>query len=164
MAARRERAAPGGRSAVVNTVYIPLAEEPGLVKRFGEEYLAYMRNVPRWIPRARGRHDYPEPKRVRNLAEKHASIGSQRLDFQPISAKKPDPILTHFFDIQAPCEYDLKRWGDWWFGWEKSAFAKQNRRKSDARLRAFYHLRNPSSSACDFLLKSRVKPWRCFAA
>ena len=35
---------------VVNAVYIPLAEEPGLVKRFGDEYLAYKRNVPRWIP------------------------------------------------------------------------------------------------------------------
>ena len=32
-------------------VYIPLVEEPGLLKRFGEEYLTYKRNVPRWIPR-----------------------------------------------------------------------------------------------------------------
>jgi protein-S-isoprenylcysteine O-methyltransferase Ste14 len=38
---------------VVNTVYIPLAEEPGLVKRFGADYLAYKQNVPRWIPRMR---------------------------------------------------------------------------------------------------------------
>ena len=37
--------------AVVNTFYIPLSEEPGLVKRFGEDYLAYKRNVPRWVPR-----------------------------------------------------------------------------------------------------------------
>ena len=37
-----------------NAVYIPLAEEPGLVKRFGDEYLAYKRNVPRSIPRMRG--------------------------------------------------------------------------------------------------------------
>jgi protein-S-isoprenylcysteine O-methyltransferase Ste14 len=36
---------------VVNAVYIPLFEEPGLVKRFGEEYLTYRKNVPRWIPR-----------------------------------------------------------------------------------------------------------------
>ena len=36
---------------IVNAVYIPLAEEPGLVKRFGEDYLAYKQNVPRWIPR-----------------------------------------------------------------------------------------------------------------
>ncbi len=34
-----------------NAVYIPLAEEPGLAKRFSDEYLAYQRNVPRWIPR-----------------------------------------------------------------------------------------------------------------
>jgi protein-S-isoprenylcysteine O-methyltransferase Ste14 len=37
----------------VNAVYIPLAEEPGLVKRFGSDYLAYKRNVPRWVPRLR---------------------------------------------------------------------------------------------------------------
>jgi protein-S-isoprenylcysteine O-methyltransferase Ste14 len=37
-----------------NAVYIPLAEEPGLVKRFGDDYLAYKQNVPRWIPRLRG--------------------------------------------------------------------------------------------------------------
>jgi protein-S-isoprenylcysteine O-methyltransferase Ste14 len=39
--------------AAVNMVYIPLAEEPGLEKRFGEDYLAYKINVPRWIPRVR---------------------------------------------------------------------------------------------------------------
>jgi protein-S-isoprenylcysteine O-methyltransferase Ste14 len=38
---------------VLNVVYIPLAEEPGLVERFGEDYLAYKQNVPRWIPRLR---------------------------------------------------------------------------------------------------------------
>jgi protein-S-isoprenylcysteine O-methyltransferase Ste14 len=38
---------------IANTVYIPLAEEPGLVKRFGEEYEVYRRNVPRWVPRLR---------------------------------------------------------------------------------------------------------------
>jgi protein-S-isoprenylcysteine O-methyltransferase Ste14 len=37
----------------LNVVYIPLAEEPGLVKRFGADYLAYKQNVPRWIPRMR---------------------------------------------------------------------------------------------------------------
>jgi protein-S-isoprenylcysteine O-methyltransferase Ste14 len=36
---------------VVNSVYIPLSEEPGLVKRFGDDYLAYRRHVPRWVPR-----------------------------------------------------------------------------------------------------------------
>jgi protein-S-isoprenylcysteine O-methyltransferase Ste14 len=37
----------------VNATYIPLVEEPGLVDRFGDEYLAYRRNVPRWVPRIR---------------------------------------------------------------------------------------------------------------
>lgn len=34
-----------------NLVYIPLVEEPGLVRRFGAAYERYRRNVPRWIPR-----------------------------------------------------------------------------------------------------------------
>jgi protein-S-isoprenylcysteine O-methyltransferase Ste14 len=38
---------------IVNVLYIPLSEEPGLAKRFGEEYEVYRRNVPRWIPRLR---------------------------------------------------------------------------------------------------------------
>lgn len=38
---------------IVNVVYIPLFEEPGLVKRFGADYLTYKQNVPRWIPRVR---------------------------------------------------------------------------------------------------------------
>lgn len=37
--------------ALLNAAYIPFSEEPGLVKRFGEEYLTYKRNVPRWVPR-----------------------------------------------------------------------------------------------------------------
>jgi protein-S-isoprenylcysteine O-methyltransferase Ste14 len=36
---------------IVNAAYIPVAEEPGLVERFGDDYLAYRQNVPRWIPR-----------------------------------------------------------------------------------------------------------------
>lgn len=38
----------------VNMTYMPLVEEPGLVKRFGEEYEEYRRNVPRWVPRVKG--------------------------------------------------------------------------------------------------------------
>ncbi len=38
---------------VVNHLYFIFSEEPGLVKRFGEEYEAYKKNVPRWIPRLR---------------------------------------------------------------------------------------------------------------
>ena len=37
----------------INHMYFVLSEEPGLVKRFGEEYLVYKRNVPRWIPTLR---------------------------------------------------------------------------------------------------------------
>ena len=37
----------------VNAIWMPLVEEPGLVRRFGEEYRAYRRAVPRWIPRLR---------------------------------------------------------------------------------------------------------------
>ncbi len=36
---------------ILNLIYIPLAEEPMLEKRFGEQYQDYKRNVPRWIPR-----------------------------------------------------------------------------------------------------------------
>jgi protein-S-isoprenylcysteine O-methyltransferase Ste14 len=39
--------------ALVNALYIPLLEEPGLVQRFGAEYETYRRNVPRWLPRLR---------------------------------------------------------------------------------------------------------------
>jgi protein-S-isoprenylcysteine O-methyltransferase Ste14 len=38
---------------VVNYAFFLLHEEPGLVRRFGEEYRAYARAVPRWIPRRR---------------------------------------------------------------------------------------------------------------
>jgi protein-S-isoprenylcysteine O-methyltransferase Ste14 len=34
-----------------NIIWIPLWEEPGLEKRFGENYLLYKQYVPRWIPR-----------------------------------------------------------------------------------------------------------------
>lgn len=37
----------------VNMIYMRLVEEPGLVKRFGEEYEEYRHNVPRWVPRVR---------------------------------------------------------------------------------------------------------------
>ena len=36
---------------IINVIYIPLSEEPGLARRFGDDYLAYKANVPRWIPR-----------------------------------------------------------------------------------------------------------------
>lgn len=35
----------------INAVYIPLSEEPGLRRRFGQPYDDYVRHVPRWLPR-----------------------------------------------------------------------------------------------------------------
>ena len=42
-----------GAALLVNAIYFPLFEEPGLRKRFGAEYEAYCANVPRWLPRLR---------------------------------------------------------------------------------------------------------------
>ena len=36
---------------IINMIYFPLSEEPGLRKRFGKEYDEYCKNVPRYIPR-----------------------------------------------------------------------------------------------------------------
>jgi protein-S-isoprenylcysteine O-methyltransferase Ste14 len=38
--------------AVANLLWIPLVEEPALVRRFGDLYQDYRLHVPRWIPRA----------------------------------------------------------------------------------------------------------------
>jgi protein-S-isoprenylcysteine O-methyltransferase Ste14 len=38
---------------VVNAVYFPLVEEPGLRRRFGAAYEEYCARVPRWLPRVR---------------------------------------------------------------------------------------------------------------
>ena len=35
----------------LNQLYIPLFEEPGLERRFGEAYRRYKQSVPRWVPR-----------------------------------------------------------------------------------------------------------------
>jgi protein-S-isoprenylcysteine O-methyltransferase Ste14 len=42
-----------GAFFVVNAVYFPLVEEPGLARRFGDDYSTYKANVPRWVPRMR---------------------------------------------------------------------------------------------------------------
>ena len=36
---------------ILNHFYFVYSEEPGLIKRFGDDYILYMENVPRWIPR-----------------------------------------------------------------------------------------------------------------
>ena len=38
---------------LVNAIYFPLIEEPGLRRRFGAEYEEYCSRVPRWLPRVR---------------------------------------------------------------------------------------------------------------
>ena len=50
---------------IINAVYIPLLEEPGLVNSFGGEYRTYKRNVPRWIPRLTPWENRMSPKAVR---------------------------------------------------------------------------------------------------
>ncbi len=46
---------------LMHSIVIPLVEEPDLEKRFGEEYLRYKRNVPRWIPRLAPWQDTVQP-------------------------------------------------------------------------------------------------------
>ena len=36
---------------IANLIYIPLMEEPELLRRFGDPYRLYMQNVSRWLPR-----------------------------------------------------------------------------------------------------------------
>jgi protein-S-isoprenylcysteine O-methyltransferase Ste14 len=38
---------------IINAIYFPLVEEKDLERRFGQEYVLYRQNVPRWIPHFR---------------------------------------------------------------------------------------------------------------
>jgi protein-S-isoprenylcysteine O-methyltransferase Ste14 len=51
----------------INHTYFLLSEEPGIEKRFGDDYRLYRQNVPRWIPRLRPWTglDQPAPWAVR---------------------------------------------------------------------------------------------------
>jgi len=40
-----------GLFTLINHIYFIFSEEPGLEKRFGDDYVNYKANVPRWIPR-----------------------------------------------------------------------------------------------------------------
>ncbi len=42
-----------GVFVAANMIYIPLGEEPGLARCFGDDYRHYKQNVPSWIPRWR---------------------------------------------------------------------------------------------------------------
>ena len=46
---------------LINHTYFLLLEEPGLEKRFGEEYRRYKQHVPRWMPRFTA---YKDPARA----------------------------------------------------------------------------------------------------
>jgi protein-S-isoprenylcysteine O-methyltransferase Ste14 len=45
---------------IINNIFFVLYEEPNLEKKFGNEYLEYKRNVPRWIPRFKSSNTNPE--------------------------------------------------------------------------------------------------------
>jgi len=40
-----------GAFFIINAIYFILKEEPDLYKRFGKDYEAYKKSVPRWIPK-----------------------------------------------------------------------------------------------------------------
>ncbi len=42
-----------GAFFALNAIYFLFSEEPGLARRFGDNYRAYKAGVPRWIPRLR---------------------------------------------------------------------------------------------------------------
>ena len=68
-------------AVIVNAVYIPLSEEPGLAKRFGDDYLTYKQNVPRWIPRLT---PWPtDPPGHDTIQQPHENPLPPRLAFRP---------------------------------------------------------------------------------
>ncbi|MGO9112441.1 MAG: methyltransferase family protein [Thermoguttaceae bacterium] len=54
-----------GVYVLVTAIFIPLVEEPGLAKRFGQDYLLYKENVPRRIPRLTPWEGLPGPAELR---------------------------------------------------------------------------------------------------
>ena len=40
-----------GAFVIANALWLPLVEEPRLVRRFGDDYRRYTREVPRFLPR-----------------------------------------------------------------------------------------------------------------
>lgn len=54
---------------LINAIYIPLIEEPGMIKRFGKEYEMYSRHVPRWLPRIAAWHpdDWEEIRGIKQF-------------------------------------------------------------------------------------------------
>jgi protein-S-isoprenylcysteine O-methyltransferase Ste14 len=60
---------------------IVLAEEEFLVKEFGEGYIEYKKNVPRFIPRV---IPYAHPSQVHQQARWHEAVRSERRTFQAL--------------------------------------------------------------------------------
>ena len=53
----RPHGAWAAAALLINAVYIPLIEEPGLERRFGDDYTRYRRHVRRFVPRLRPWND-----------------------------------------------------------------------------------------------------------
>jgi protein-S-isoprenylcysteine O-methyltransferase Ste14 len=56
---------------VMNMIFIPLVEEPGLAKRFGDDYRLYQEKVPRWIPRWTPWEGLSEPAELEQEGDRH---------------------------------------------------------------------------------------------
>ena len=63
----------------VNLTYLPLVEEPSLVRRFGDQYRLYRAHVPRWIPR---RHPWTPPWEADDGAVSES--GARSIDADPL--------------------------------------------------------------------------------
>ena len=65
--------------AAVNTAHFILGEEPGLERRFGDQYTEYKRHVPRWVPRRTPwspplRQGWRTPSTSRSLTRPNSAI------------------------------------------------------------------------------------------
>jgi protein-S-isoprenylcysteine O-methyltransferase Ste14 len=61
---------------IVNHIYIVKSEEPALIRRFKEDYLLYLKHVPRWIPRLKPWTGLPYKNSKR--AKKNGSNGFRK--------------------------------------------------------------------------------------
>ena len=52
-----------GEFFIINIIYFIIYEEPGLKKRFGDEYLEYKKHVSMWIPRRTPYYPYESKKK-----------------------------------------------------------------------------------------------------
>lgn len=66
---------------VGNLIYMPLFEEPGLERRFGEDYVQYKKHVPRWIPRM-------TPWEAASDSRRLARLGGSEKQLKPIPRRR----------------------------------------------------------------------------